>query len=115
MLSSDQSALRLVVDTNILVRATLSSTGSSALLLEAIKRRRCTLITSRRHLGEVYNVLGRPRITRKYGITDKQRKRLVDGSTPSRSSCPLLAPSPSAVIPRTIISSRWPFWAKLPI
>jgi len=25
----------------------------------------------------VYNVLGRPRITRKYGITDKQRKRLV--------------------------------------
>lgn len=77
MSPSDQSPLRVVVDTNVLVRGTLSATGGSALVLEAIKRRRCVLITSRQHLSELYDVLGRSRITRKYGVTDKERQRLV--------------------------------------
>jgi putative PIN family toxin of toxin-antitoxin system len=77
MSPSDQPPLRVVVDTNVLVRGTLSATGGSALVLEAIKRRRCVLITSRQHLGELYDVLGRSRITRKYGVTDKERQRLV--------------------------------------
>ena len=65
------------MDTNVLVRGTLSATGGSALVLEAIKRRRCVLITSRQHLSELYDVLGRSRITRKYGVTDRERQRLV--------------------------------------
>jgi putative PIN family toxin of toxin-antitoxin system len=77
MLPSDQTPLRIVVDTNVLVRGTLSATGGSALVLEAIKRRRCVLITSRQHLSELYDVLGRSRITRKYGVTDRERQRLV--------------------------------------
>jgi putative PIN family toxin of toxin-antitoxin system len=67
----------VVVDTNVLVRGVLSATGGSALVLEAIKRQQCILITSRQHLSELYDVLGRPRITRKYGVTDKERQRLV--------------------------------------
>jgi len=77
MSPSDQPLLRVVVDTNVLVRGTLSATGGSALILEAIKRRWCVLITSRQHLSELYDVLGRSRITRKYGVTDKERQRLV--------------------------------------
>jgi putative PIN family toxin of toxin-antitoxin system len=77
MSPSDQSPLRVVVDTNVLVRGILSTTGGSALILEAIKRRQCVLITSRQHLSELYDVLGRPRIARKYGVTDKERRRLV--------------------------------------
>jgi len=77
MSPSDQPPLRVVVDTNVLVRGTLSATGGSALVIEAIKRRRCVLITSRQHLSELYDVLGRSRITRKYGVTDKERRRLV--------------------------------------
>ncbi|HID64163.1 MAG TPA: putative toxin-antitoxin system toxin component, PIN family [Anaerolineae bacterium] len=73
----DQPSLRVVVDANVLVRGTLSATGGSALALEAIKRRRCVLITSRQHLSGLYDVLGRSRITRKYGVTDKERQRLV--------------------------------------
>jgi len=65
------------VDTNVLVRGILPITGGSALVLEAIKRRRCILISSRQHLSELYDVLGRSLITRKYGVTDKERRRLV--------------------------------------
>ena len=77
MSSPEQPLLKVVVDTNILVRGTLSATGGSALILEAIKRGRCILITSRQHLSELYNVLGRPHIMAKYGVTDRERRQLV--------------------------------------
>jgi predicted nucleic acid-binding protein len=70
-------SLKAVVDINVLVRGTLSATGGSALIIEAIKRGRCVLITSRQHLGELYNVLGRPRIADKYGVTGRERRQLV--------------------------------------
>lgn len=77
MSSPNPPRFRIVADTNVLVRGILSPTGGSALILEAIKRGRCQFIAARPLLRELYAVLGRPRIARKYGITPKQRKRLV--------------------------------------
>ncbi|MBC8448566.1 MAG: putative toxin-antitoxin system toxin component, PIN family [Chloroflexi bacterium] len=77
MRSDERLPLRIVVDTNILVRGTLSASGASALVIEALKRGRCTLITSRAHLSELYRVLSRPRLMRRYGVTSKRRKQLV--------------------------------------
>ncbi len=77
MPSPDAAALRAVVDANIIIRGTLSSTGGSALILESIKRNRCVLVTSRSHLGEVHRVLARPRLQRRYGITARRRNRLI--------------------------------------
>jgi putative PIN family toxin of toxin-antitoxin system len=76
-MSIDTLPLRVVVDTNIIIRGTLSSTGASALLLEAIRRRRCTLIASREYLSEIHCVLSRPRFVHRYGITAHQRRRLI--------------------------------------
>jgi putative PIN family toxin of toxin-antitoxin system len=73
----DVPALRVVVDVNIIVRGILSSTGGSALILEAIRRRRCLLVTSRQHLGETLGVLARPRMQNRYGITTRRRKRIL--------------------------------------
>lgn len=77
MPSPDAAALRAVIDANIIIRGTLSSAGGSALILESIKRNRCVLVTSRWHLGEVYQVLARPRMQRRYGITARRRKHLI--------------------------------------
>lgn len=68
---------RPVVDVNIIIRGILSATGGSALILESTKRQRCVFVTSRQHLSEVYRVLARPRMQRRYGITERRRKRLI--------------------------------------
>jgi len=77
MTSAEQPHLRVVIDTNILVRGTLSASGASALVIEALKRGRCTLITSRALLSELYRVLSRPRMKRRYGVTSRRCKRLI--------------------------------------
>lgn len=69
--------LRVVVDTNIIIRGLLSPSGASALLLEAIRRRRCLLITSRESLSEIHRTLNRPRFVLCYGITAQQRRRVI--------------------------------------
>jgi len=77
MTSPESQPLRAVVDTNILVRGTLSSTGGSALVVEAIRRGSVVLVTSRGHLSELHRVLSRPRLVRRYGVTPRRRKRLI--------------------------------------
>jgi putative PIN family toxin of toxin-antitoxin system len=74
---AEKTVLRAVVDTNVIIRGILSSTGASALLLEAIRRRRCLLIASRAYLNEIHRVLSRPRFVQRYGITRPQRQRLI--------------------------------------
>jgi putative PIN family toxin of toxin-antitoxin system len=75
---SDEGRLtRAVVDTNILIRGTLSPGGASALAVDAIYHRRCLLITSRTQLSELHRVLSRPRFVHRYDITSDQRHRLI--------------------------------------
>lgn len=69
--------LRAVIDVNLLVRGTLSPTGGSALLIQALKQSLFLPITSRQHLQELHRVLGYPRLLRKHRITRRQRQRLV--------------------------------------
>ncbi len=73
----DEHTPRAVVDTNVVIRSLLSPTGPSALLLTAIRQRRCLLITSHHSLNEIHRVLSRPRFVHRYGITQRQRQRLI--------------------------------------
>ena len=66
-----------VVDVNLLVRGTLSTKGGSYALILAFKRSEYLLVSSRRHLTELYRVLGYPRLTKKWPIARRVRKRLV--------------------------------------
>jgi len=74
---TEATLFRLVVDANVVVRGVLSSTGASALLLTALRRRQCALISSRGHLDEIHRVLSRPRFARRYGVTPRRRRRLL--------------------------------------
>ena len=76
-MSDEERLTQAVVDTNILIRGTLSSSGASALVLDAVLRRRCLLITSRTQLSELHRVLSRPRFVHRYGITPDRRNRLI--------------------------------------
>lgn len=76
-MSPDRPGLRVVIDTNVFIRATLSPHGGSAQLLQALKQRHLVCITSLQQLTEIYGVLGRPRIARKYHVTPRRRKRLI--------------------------------------
>jgi uncharacterized protein len=60
---------RVVVDTNVWVSAVLNPAGHPARVLEALRARRFILLVSQPMLDELRDVLRRPRLTRKYGIT----------------------------------------------
>lgn len=69
--------MRVVVDTNVWVSALLNRSGPPALVLAALKARRFTLLASELLLAELAEVLTRPRIVRKYGITPDDVDELV--------------------------------------
>jgi putative PIN family toxin of toxin-antitoxin system len=67
---------RVVVDTNVWVSALLNPQGLPAQLFEALKRKRFTPILSSPLVGELKEVLARPRL-RKYGIGDEDVEELI--------------------------------------
>lgn len=69
--------MRAVIDVNVFVSGTISTTGGSTFVIDQLKQGAFQAITSRQHLREIYQVLAYPRLRRKYKITDKQRRRLV--------------------------------------
>jgi putative PIN family toxin of toxin-antitoxin system len=71
------SAVRVVVDVNLLVRGILSGRGGSAVLIRALKQGRFIPVASRLYLQEIYRVLGYPRLLRRYPVTHRQRRRLI--------------------------------------
>lgn len=66
-----------VVDTNIWVSAIINPTGPPAQVLAAYRGRRFALVTSEVMLGELREVLNRPRIALKYGIRAPDVDELV--------------------------------------
>ncbi|MFQ5594965.1 MAG: putative toxin-antitoxin system toxin component, PIN family [Anaerolineae bacterium] len=113
----ERPILRVVVDSNVIIRATLSSRGASAQFLQALKQGRFTCITSLQHLTEIYDVLGRPRITRKYRVSPRQRKRgMVHWSVIDDGIIRGLHPNATGRLPlsfgskRVILASRWPIF-----
>ena len=67
---------RVVVDTNVWVSALLNPQGLPAQVLEALKQKRFIPILSPPLIGELKEVLARPRL-RRYGIRDEDVEELI--------------------------------------
>ncbi|MBI2848970.1 MAG: putative toxin-antitoxin system toxin component, PIN family [Chloroflexi bacterium] len=68
---------RAVVDTNILLSAIISKGGRPYQLLEGWRRGEFVLVTCRTLLKEVEDVLQRPHIKEKYGLTSEAIRDLL--------------------------------------
>jgi putative PIN family toxin of toxin-antitoxin system len=72
------ATLRVVVDTNVFVSATLSRESGSALIVNAWRvDRRFTLITCRQAVNEILRVLAYPRIRIEYGVQPSEAHRIA--------------------------------------
>ena len=69
--------IRAVVDTNILVRAVIKPTGSVGPVLQRLRRREYTLLISRATLDELVEVLNRPRLRKKYRLSERVLRATV--------------------------------------
>lgn len=70
--------MRVVADTNVLVSAVVSKSGSAAEFLKHWKEQRFTLVTSPFILKEVEAVLNREKIWKTYGLFPEDRSVTVD-------------------------------------
>ncbi|HYU34784.1 MAG TPA: putative toxin-antitoxin system toxin component, PIN family [Thermoanaerobaculia bacterium] len=61
--------MRAVIDTNILVRAMLKPTGSVGPVVDLLREDRYVFLYSEATLNELIDVLSRPRMVRRYGLT----------------------------------------------
>ena len=69
--------MRVVLDTSILVRALIKPSGSVGPVLEALRDGRYLALYSDPILEEIVDVLTRPRMRDKYGITDDDVETLL--------------------------------------
>lgn len=69
-MATDPATYRVVLDTNVLVSGTIVTQGSSAAILAEWRQGRFTLLMSAWQRAELARVLARPRIVRKYQLTD---------------------------------------------
>jgi putative PIN family toxin of toxin-antitoxin system len=70
--------MRVVVDTNILVRALLKPKGSVGPVVDLLRDGRYVFLYSDATLNELIDVLGRPRMIHRYGITLADIEALCD-------------------------------------
>lgn len=69
--------LRAVVDTNVLVSAIIRPQGRLGPIVLHLRQARFTLLYSQPLLNELVDVLSRPRIGRKYGVTSEDVGTIV--------------------------------------
>ena len=69
--------MRAGVDTNVWVSGTLNPRGRPAEIRRALERDEFVLVTSRALLDELANVLARPRMANKYGVTAMDIARIL--------------------------------------
>ncbi len=69
-MATDPARFRVVLDTNVLVSGTIVVQGPSAAILTAWHRGRFILLISAWQRAELARVLARPRLIRKYHLTD---------------------------------------------
>ena len=70
--------MRAVIDTNILVRARLNPEGTVGPVIDLLRDGRYTYLFSDATLEELIEVLGRPRMVNKYGITAGEVEALTN-------------------------------------
>jgi putative PIN family toxin of toxin-antitoxin system len=86
--------MRVLCDTNVLVRAVISPFGAAAELLSLIARDHA-LVVSLPVLGELYDVLRRPHIRRLHRLDDARVRRVIS----RLSKLAVVVPLPSAITP----------------
>jgi putative PIN family toxin of toxin-antitoxin system len=69
--------MRVVIDTNVLISAFIKPKGSLGILLPRLRTGAYSLLYSDRSLEELVDVLGRPRLRRKYLFSDEDVKTLL--------------------------------------
>ena len=69
--------MRVVVDTNILVRALIMPHGTVGPVLLRLRQGDYVLLYAQSLLEELVDVLNRPRIRRKYGLTDQDIETVI--------------------------------------
>jgi putative PIN family toxin of toxin-antitoxin system len=69
--------LKVVVDTNVLVSGTILDRGNPYEILEAWRRQEFTLVLSAEIVAEIETVLRRPKIFKKYNLTETLIARLI--------------------------------------
>lgn len=70
--------MKAVVDTNVFVRAVIRPQGTVGPVILRLRAGAYRLITSQPILEELVDVLARPRIRRKYGVTEAMVAILLD-------------------------------------
>ena len=70
--------IRAIVDTNILIRATIRPQGTVGPVLSELRNDRYLLLYSDALLKELVEVLGRPRLRTKHQIGDEQIRAVLD-------------------------------------
>lgn len=70
--------MRVVLDTNILVRARLNPEGTVGPVLDLLRGSHYTYLYSKQTLEELIDVLGRPRMVNKYGIRADETEALAN-------------------------------------
>ena len=70
-------AVKAVIDTNVWVSALLNPHGFPARLLRGFKKDLFQIVVSEPMLEEIVEVLNRPRIRGKYGISEDEIKELM--------------------------------------
>lgn len=69
--------LKVVVDTNVVVSGTILDHGNPYEILEAWRRQKFTLVLSPEIMAEIVAVLSRPKLSKKYALTDTLIARLI--------------------------------------
>ncbi|MEA3459075.1 MAG: putative toxin-antitoxin system toxin component, PIN family [Chloroflexota bacterium] len=73
------ATLRIVIDTNVFVSATLNRRSGSALIVNAWHvDKKFTLVTCRQAVNEILRVLAYPRIRIKYGVQPSEAYRIAE-------------------------------------
>ncbi len=70
--------MNAVIDTNVWVSGLINRNGMPARVLDAYRDLRFTVVTSEPLLEELVEVLRRPKIVRKYGVTDEDVQALQE-------------------------------------
>ena len=70
--------MNAVIDTNVWVSGLINRNGMPARVLHAYRDLRFTVVTSEPLLEELMQVLRRPKIVRKYGVTDEDVQALQE-------------------------------------
>ncbi len=70
--------MNAVIDTNVWVSGLINRNGMPARVLDAYRDLRFTVVTSEPLLEELMQVLRRPKIVRKYGVTDEDAQALQE-------------------------------------